>query len=487
MLLRGGSVLSKFLRKPTQHFRWLLRRKCAPGSPLQSRSSSTADEQSLGDTTTTRFDPEQMRPKPKPGMYTVMVPGASVRFHSGVVGKLLKYIGSTIVDVSFDFRSWAIHTGPFRHFKLWVVPKHFSDMRRIWFPDVAFVTLIASAVTYYNHLVAEKVQKMLDVNQDGHISTAELNAGMEAGLIEARHMMGTDFFITSDMLQLATTPFTLTSITLGMMLTFRTQNCNARYEEARRLWGSLINESRALGARILALVPPKDRETPAHRATVHALKCIMTFSHTLKFHLTVCGHCPALQPLIDSGGDVDALNNAALRQELETIWDVNNPQERAFMDRLFHAEVNHRPLHVLQELAEINGQIFAAPTSEGGAGLHAVETDRIYQSLTRFHDVLGACERIYKTPIFTGYTKFTSRGVWFWTCMLPLCLYPIMGPIATIPTSTVVAMFMFGLENVGDAIEEPFGSLPLWQFCDGIDAVTRQALTQHGVLQHTVR
>jgi predicted membrane chloride channel (bestrophin family) len=108
--------------------------------------------------------------------------------------------------------------------------------------------------------------------------------------------------------------------------------------------------------------------------------------------------------------------------------------------------------------------------------------NEIYRSVTRFQDVLGACERLYKTPIYTGYTRFTSRCVFLWTNLLPLALYPIMGPVGTVPTAVVVAAFMYGLEDVASRIEEPFHSLPLWQYVEGIDASCKQILEQHELL-----
>merc|ERR1719375_2445539 len=101
------------------------------------------------------------------------------------------------------------------------------------------------------------------------------------------------------------------------MLTFRTQNCNARYVEARMHWGAMVNETRALSARILALVPPGREDSEVGKARVHALKCIMTFPHTLKYHLTVDGFCPDL-PIQQSMSDaeVNAVKGVALRKEL---------------------------------------------------------------------------------------------------------------------------------------------------------------------------
>ena len=104
-------------------------------------------------------------------------------------------------------------------------------------------------------------------------------------------------------------------------------------------------------------------------------------------------------------------------------------------------------------------------------------------SITRFHDVLGACERIYRTPIYTGYTKFAGRCVWLWTNLLPLALYPKLGPMGTVPTGMIVALFLYGLEDTGTRIEQPFESLPLWQYCDGIEGGCKQLLTQHALLR----
>merc|ERR1712232_1306813 len=100
--------------------------------------------------------------------------------------------------------------------------------------------------------------------------------GIANGLVSDVHSMGGDFFLSSDMFTLPMGPFTLTSIALGMVLTFRTQNCNARYTEARLLWGAMVNESRAVAARILAhLSPPEAANGVLARAPAHAVKCVM--------------------------------------------------------------------------------------------------------------------------------------------------------------------------------------------------------------------
>lgn len=337
----------------------------------------------------------------------------------------------------------------------------------------------------HNHTVAEEILQILDTDGDGDVSMAELQAGIDQGLVEAHHVMGMDFFTTSDMWMLPNTmPFTLTSLALGMMLTFRTQNCSARYTEARGLWGALNNESRALSSRVLALAGRTQPDSEAARAVTHLVKCIMTFPRVLKYHITLNGFAPSLDIRHDaSDAEINTAKTECVRAELEAIWECSNDVECAFVDRLLSDGVASRPLHVLQEMSEITSQVLAKPESGGGVGLNPVAVEGIYRSITRLQDVLGACERIYRTPIYTGYTEFTGRCVWIWTNMLPLALYPVMGPAGTIPTSVVISTFLYGLEDVGARIEQPFDMLPLWQYCDGIDGACKQHLAQHTVLR----
>merc|ERR1719476_545504 len=122
----------------------------------------------------------------------------------------------------------------------------------------------------------------------------------------------------------------------------------------------------------------------------------MTFPHTLKYHLTVDGFCPDIKIRREmTDAEFNASKHVALNKELATVWDYDIPDERAYVERLLATHVGSRPLHVLQELNQINARVFKKPIAEGGAGLDPIETNEIFRSLTRFQDVLGACERIY--------------------------------------------------------------------------------------------
>jgi len=105
---------------------------------------------------------------------------------------------------------------------------------------------------------------------------------------------------------------------------------------------------------------------------------------------------------------------------------------------------------------------------------------RIDTSLSVLVDLTGANERIFKSPIPLVYTRLTSRFLTFFLLGLPLALWGQLGETwnhwATVPAEFIVAFFLFGIEEVGIQIEEPFSILPLEAFCNGAISATNQEM-----------
>ena len=115
---------------------------------------------------------------------------------------------------------------------------------------------------------------------------------------------------------------------------------------------------------------------------------------------------------------------------------------------------------------------------------------RIDSTISILLDLTGANERIFKSPIPLVYTRLTSRFLTFFLVLLPLALWGQLGESwnhwATIPAEFMIAFFLFGIEEVGIQIEEPFSILPLEAFCDGAIAATSEEMLraeQSGVFE----
>jgi putative membrane protein len=228
------------------------------------------------------------------------------------------------------------------------------------------------------------------------------------------------------LLEVATLPFTLTSPVLALLLVFRTNTSYQRFDEARKAWGSNVNRTRDLARQALTWI-----RTGADSNKLHALLCyIKAYSFCLKHHLTEGGGCQLRDELV---GFLEP-------EEIESVMSAQN-----------------RPIYVLQVVSELINK----------CQLPNWERVTMDKNLTQFHDNVGACERIFKTPIPVAYTRLTSRVLMLWHIVLPFALWEDCKWL-TIPVTFLSSAALFYIEEVGVLIEEPFWILALSSISAGI-------------------
>jgi putative membrane protein len=100
-------------------------------------------------------------------------------------------------------------------------------------------------------------------------------------------------------------------------------------------------------------------------------------------------------------------------------------------------------------------------------------------NLTSFNDALGGAERILKTPIPFAYAQHIKIFVVLFCFSAPFAMVEIMGwttPVA----SGLLALALFGVDEIGVEIEDPFGDdpndLPLDAIGHGIEAAVGELL-----------
>ena len=59
-------------------------------------------------------------------------------------------------------------------------------------------------------------------------------------------------------------------------------------------------------------------------------------------------------------------------------------------------------------------------------GMDSRDRSQMDKTLSALCDDVGACERIFKTPIPQVYTRHTSRFVAFWLAILPLAILSLI-------------------------------------------------------------
>ena len=231
--------------------------------------------------------------------------------------------------------------------------------------------------------------------------------------------------------------FSLTGSSLGLLLVFRTNAAYARWDDARKVWGSIINNCRSLVRQSNTFFNEdrypgygnfRDYRRRTAAETSAFTRCLRTFLR----------------------GPTDDEN---LRVELKGLGFT--PKEiNGYM------KSGNRQVYALQKLAETI-RLY---------GMDGRDRSRMDQTLSVLCDNVGACERIFKSPIPLVYTRHTSRFVGVWLGFLPLAIWGVdssWNHLATIPSSALIVFFLLGIEELGLQIEEPFGILPLEAFVDG--------------------
>jgi ion channel-forming bestrophin family protein len=233
-------------------------------------------------------------------------------------------------------------------------------------------------------------------------------------------------------------PFALFGIALSIFLGFRNNACYDRWWEARRHWGEVLAASRDLDRQTLVLA---GEEGDAARRRVLILA--MAFSQSLVLHLR-------------PGGD----EQKALR------W-------LAATDRESYAASRNKPHAVLRLMSAT-----LAEARRDGL-LDDIPHQTLERTLATLEMVLAACERLRSTPIPFGYTLLLHRTAYLFCFLLPFGFANLLDWATPLATGLVAYTF-FGLDELGDQLEEPFGTrdndLPIGALADQIELGLREAL-----------
>ncbi|MBB4064155.1 bestrophin family ion channel [Gellertiella hungarica] len=235
-------------------------------------------------------------------------------------------------------------------------------------------------------------------------------------------------------------PFALVGIALSIFLSFRNSACYDRWWEARKVWGEMVYTARQLARQTQVLDHAGGADAESRR---RLLSLTIAFAQAMVIHLR-------------SGGDGERVLKHLPEDVVPSYLASRNPP-----DALLRA--------ISAELALLlrRGSI----------------SDILYQTLDRSVAGLGgvqaACERIRNTPVPFAYTLLLHRTAYLFCFTMPLGFIDALG-WATPFASAMVAYAFFGLDALGDELEEPFGllpnDLPIGALADVIEINLREAM-----------
>jgi ion channel-forming bestrophin family protein len=221
---------------------------------------------------------------------------------------------------------------------------------------------------------------------------------------------------------------------LPSLLVFRTNTANERFWEARKLWGNLVNVVRNLTRDICIVVQAKHPKNQKEKEEI--LLLVVAFAIAMKLHL----------------------RSEKVNDELISLVSTNQ-----FYNLKYNSD--HPPL----QIAFWIGDYLQFECDQNC--IHIYQLVALHSLVDNLVDILGGCERILKTPQPIIYSLVLRKLVIFYCLLLPLeVIHDLSG--FTIVIVTFVSMILFGIEQIGSQLEQPFAhhpnALPLDLICNTI-------------------
>jgi len=250
---------------------------------------------------------------------------------------------------------------------------------------------------------------------------------------------------------LTTIPFTLIGLPIAIFLGFRNNSAYDRFWEGRKLWGELVLRCRNLARQTTSLIDdpqPALASNGLQDTRVRIIYRAIAFVHALRDQLRDQPGSPYLATFLQP-------------DEYEDMARARNKPDCLM-------------LHMGADLQRCikEGRIEACM---------AANIDNTFSSLTA---AAASCERIKNTPIPFSYTLLLHRTAYIYCFLLPFGLVDSIGFMTPFVVA-IVAYTFFGLDALGDELEEPFGTehndLPLDAICRAIEIDLRSALRDEHV------
>lgn len=209
---------------------------------------------------------------------------------------------------------------------------------------------------------------------------------------------------------------TLLGFAISMLLVFRTNTAYDRWWEGRKLWGSLVNNSRNFAMKLNAILPAEEK---GQRTFFR--KIIPAYAYALHNHLH------------------------KEKTRIELFEEEENKHIFQSIDHSKHVP-NQTAMLMYQHIQQLYNE--KKITDEQLLFLNA--------ELQSFTDICGACERIKNTPIPFSYSVFIKKFIFFYIMTLPFGYVFQLG-YYVVPVVAFIFYVLASLELIAEEIEDPFG------------------------------
>lgn len=242
------------------------------------------------------------------------------------------------------------------------------------------------------------------------------------------------------------TPFEYSGAVLGLLLVLRMNSGMDRWWEARKIWGSIVNQSRNL-----AIIGYEYTEQKSSLSSLF-LRWVAAWPHVMRESLRKETHLKEVEALL--GAEETAKIRAA----------------------------QHMPTYVGSQIARLLKEMRAQ-------GLDDFAFQRAERERAILIDDIGACERIRNTPIPFVLAVKIRRFILLFLLLLPFALVERVDWLT--PLVMALAVYpLFSLDEIGAELQNPFSPrnlshLPLTSICTTIEKNVMNLDTFNSPAEHS--
>lgn len=281
-------------------------------------------------------------------------------------------------------------------------------------------------------------------------------------------------------------PVSVIGTAVAFYVGFKNNSAYDRMWEARKIWGAIINSSRAWGMYVDGFITNlfadnkhsnselqtiKQRLIYRHIAWLYALRSQLLLPTPWE-HVSQGGHTSRYARYYQNNFGVGLVGDEVTRTELQLFLP---PDEH---DRL----VNH--VNTATQIINEQSRELTQLREEGF--IEDFRHMELMQLLYDFYDHQGKCERIKKFPLPRQYANMSRIFVGIFLFLVPFSMIPSMMDLGewgfwlSIPITALVGWVYVMMEVIGDYSENPFsgmaGDIPMLSLCRVIEIDLREML-----------
>ncbi|MBW4889731.1 hypothetical protein KXQ82_08385 [Mucilaginibacter sp. HMF5004] len=210
---------------------------------------------------------------------------------------------------------------------------------------------------------------------------------------------------------------------ISLLLAFRSNQAYDRWWEARTLWGAIVNDSRSFARQVLTFVDNSYDQLDKSALKERIIRRQMAWCYSLSCHLR----------------NQDAHN---------CVGKYITEDEKKHIDRQKHV-----PLALMEQ----HGNDLRLLLRMGW--ISEYQQVAMDETLTRFSNAMGGCERIKNTVFPVTYSFYVHILVLLFVLMLPFSLIELFG-VFQVPLVVAISSSFFLIEKMAIHLQDPFENKP---------------------------